>query len=122
MSEKAAAYQREIYDMFSSPEFSTATAEARKEIVGTAIYKHVSAMVGEANAPKVTGMIIDLDPAELNMSIQNYGDLSAKVGSAMQLLVSNNLITVDGQGQDGEVAAGTAGAKEKATAQPPAAV
>ena len=122
MSEQATAYQREIYEMFSSPEFSTATAEARKEIVGTAIYKHVSAMVGEANAPKVTGMIIDLDPAELNMSIQNYGDLSAKVGSAMQLLVSNNLITVDGQGQDGEVAAGTAGAKEKATAQPQAAV
>jgi len=53
-------------------------------------------MVGEAHAPKVTGMIIDLDPVELNMSIQNYADLQSKVRSAMQLLVSNNLITVDG--------------------------
>jgi len=69
-----------------------ATAEARKEIVGTAIYKHVQAMVGEAHAPKVTGMIIDLDPVELNMSIQAYGDLNQKVSSAMQLLVSNNFV------------------------------
>ena len=49
-------------------------------------------MVGEDHAPKVTGMIIDLDPVELNMSIQNYADLSSKVHSAMQLLVTNNLI------------------------------
>jgi hypothetical protein len=40
-------------------------------------------MVGEEHAPKVTGMIIDLDPAELNMSIQQYEDLSMKVNSAM---------------------------------------
>lgn len=52
-------------------------------------------MVSEAHAPKVTGMIIDLDPVELNMSIQNYADLQSKVRSAMQLLVSNNLIVLD---------------------------
>jgi hypothetical protein len=40
-------------------------------------------MVGDLNAPKVTGMIIDLDPVELNMSIQNYTDLQNKVKSAM---------------------------------------
>lgn len=55
--------------MFNSQEFVQATADSRKEIVGTAIYKHVSMMVGEVHAPKVTGMIIDLDPVELNMSI-----------------------------------------------------
>ena len=48
-------------------------------------------MVGEEHAPKVTGMIIDLDPVELNMSIQQYGDLQSKVHSAMQLLVTSNL-------------------------------
>ena len=55
--------------MFTSQAFSQATAESRREIIGTAIYKHVSEMVGEDHAPKVTGMIIDLDPSELNMSI-----------------------------------------------------
>ena len=65
--------------MFNSPEFSTSTADHRKEIIGTAIYKHVHEMVGEEHAPKVTGMIIDLDPVELNMSIQHYPDLHQKV-------------------------------------------
>ncbi len=69
--------------MFNSQDFAQATAESRKEIIGTAIYKHVQAMVGDLNAPKVTGMIIDLDPVELNMSIQNYADLQNKVKSAM---------------------------------------
>ena len=77
--------------MFNSQEFAQATAESRKEIIGTAIYKHVHEMVGEEHAPKVTGMIIDLDPVELNMSIQQYGDLQSKVNSAMQLLVTSNL-------------------------------
>ena len=89
--DKSAVYQNEIFAMFNSAEFAQATAESRKEIIGTAIYKHVHAMVGEDHAPKVTGMIIDLDPVELNMSIQHYNDLSNKVNSAMQLLVTNNL-------------------------------
>ena len=78
--------------MFNSQEFAQATAESRKEIIGTAIYKHVHEMVGEEHAPKVTGMIIDLDPVELNMSIQQFGDLSSKVQSAMQLLVTSKVI------------------------------
>ena len=78
--------------MFNSPEFAQATADSRKEIIGTAIYKHVHEMVGEEHAPKVTGMIIDLDPVELNMSIQHYMDLQSKVNSAMQLLVNSNLV------------------------------
>lgn len=90
------AYTQEIYQMFQSQDFAQATAEVRKEIVGTAIYKHVSSMVGEEHAPKVTGMIIDLDPVELNMSIQAYADLQAKVNSAMQLLLSNNLLSMGG--------------------------
>ena len=77
--------------MFNSAEFAQSTADSRKEIIGTAIYKHVHEMVGEEHAPKVTGMIIDLDPVELNMSIQHYSDLNQKVNSAMQLLVTSNL-------------------------------
>ena len=78
--------------MFNTQEFNQATADSRKEIIGTAIYKHVHEMVGEEHAPKVTGMIIDLDPVELNVSIMQYSDLHSKVTSAMQLLVNNNLI------------------------------
>ena len=89
---RAAAYSQEIYAMFNSKEFIDATSEHRKEIVGTAIYKHISDLVGEEHAPKVTGMIIDLEPAELNMSIQSHAGLQQKVGSAMQLLVNNKMV------------------------------
>ena len=92
MMDKSSVYAQEIYAMFNSQEFGQATADSRKEIIGTAIYKHVHEMVGEEHAPKVTGMIIDLDPVELNMSIQQYSGLQSKVSSAMQLLVSNNLV------------------------------
>lgn len=78
--------------MFNSKEFNDSTTEHRKEVVGTAIYKHISDLVGEDNAPKVTGMIIDLEPAELNMSIQSFAGLQQKVSSAMQLLVTNKMV------------------------------
>lgn len=90
-ADKGTVYQTEIWQMFNSAEFAQSTADSRKEIIGTAIYKHVHEMVGEEHAPKVTGMIIDLDPVELNMSIQHYSDLNQKVNSAMQLLVTSNL-------------------------------
>ena len=78
--------------MFNSKDFMEANPEHRKEIVGTAIYKHISDLVGEEHAPKVTGMIIDLEPAELNMSIQSFPGLQQKVTSAMQLLVNNKMV------------------------------
>lgn len=78
--------------MFNSKDFVEASQEHRKEIVGTAIYKHISDLVCEDHAPKVTGMIIDLEPAELNMSIQSFNGLQQKVTSAMQLLVSNKMV------------------------------
>ena len=90
--------------MFNSQEFAQATAESRKEIIGTAIYRHIHEMVGEEHAPKVTGMIIDLDPVELNMSIQQFGDLQSKVQSAMQLLVTNNLVATTAAGNKAEAA------------------
>jgi len=46
-------------------------------------------------------MIIDLDPVELNMSIQQYHDLQSKVHSAMQLLVSSNLVSAAPTGGSG---------------------
>ena len=90
--------------MFNSQEFAQATAESRKEIIGTAIYRHIHEMVGEEHAPKVTGMIIDLDPVELNMSIQQFGDLQSKVQSAMQLLVTSNLVPSAPAGSKAEAA------------------
>ena len=56
--------------MFASQEYKQAPdRRTKKDIVGNAIFKHVEKLVGEAKAPKITGMLIDLPEAELNFSI-----------------------------------------------------
>lgn len=37
-------------------------------------------------------MIIDLDPIELNFSVQNWDALQSKVNSAMRLLIEKGII------------------------------
>jgi len=65
-NQKAAHYNAEIAAMFQSKEFMQSSIEDRRQIIGTAIFKHVSEIVGDQHSPKVTGMIIDLDPVDLN--------------------------------------------------------
>ena len=62
-------YQQDIANMFNSPEFQNGTSQMRRDVIGTKLYNYIVGLVGSDNAPKVTGMIIDLDPAELNISI-----------------------------------------------------
>jgi len=91
-SQKAADYQREIYTMFNSQEFMTSSIEKRRQIIGHAIFKHVEELVSAAHAPKVTGMIIDLDPIDLNQSVAKWENLCSKVHSAMSLLIEKGIV------------------------------
>ena len=61
--------------MFNSTEFKNSIVSNRREIIGTKLYNFIVELVGEENAPKVTGMIIDMEPVELNLSIQTYQGL-----------------------------------------------
>lgn len=72
---KEGEYQNSIAVMFNSPAFMNATIAKRRDIVGTKLYNYIMELVGENYAPKVTGMIIDLDPAELNQSILTFSGL-----------------------------------------------
>ena len=89
---KSVAYGKTIFEMFNSSEYLQTSVENRKTIIGTAIYKHVEELVGIAHAPKVTGMIIDLEPIELNFSVSNWEALTSKVSSAMKLLIEKGII------------------------------
>lgn len=89
---KVQEYQAHIHQMFNSQEFMTSSIEARKHIIGTAIFKFVEEMVGQQHAPKVTGMIIDLDPIDLNQSVAKYDALCSKVNSAMSLLIEKGIV------------------------------
>jgi len=55
-------YSDEIKAMFMTDDFKKADLQARRELVGSAIYKYIEQMLGPEVAPKITGMIIDLPP------------------------------------------------------------
>ena len=78
--------------MFHSDEYRKSSIEARRQIIGTAIFKHVEELVGQQHAPKVTGMIIDLEPVDLNQSVAKWENLCSKINSAMQLLIEKGII------------------------------
>jgi len=89
---KAAEYQQHINAMFNSKEFLTSSIENRRNVIGTAIFKYVEDLVGVQHAPKVTGMIIDLDPVDLNLSVSKWENLCSKVKSAMDLLIEKGIV------------------------------
>lgn len=72
-----------------SQDFKLGNNLSKKDLVGNTIYKHVEKIVGEAKAPKITGMLIDLPEVELNFSIQNWINFEAKVISAFNLITQN---------------------------------
>lgn len=70
----------------------TSSIQDRRNVIGTAIFKHVEELVGAQHAPKVTGMIIDLEPVDLNVSVSKWENLCSKVKSAMDLLIEKGII------------------------------
>lgn len=63
--------------------FSKSPEDQKKQMIGTAIYRYVTTMVGEDFSPKITGMIIDLPLGDLNYSISTLETLQSKVKSAV---------------------------------------
>ncbi len=57
-----------------------------KQMVGEFVYTYVEKLVGEANAPKITGMLIDLPLEEIKMYLYDFNRLYMKVGEAVGLL------------------------------------
>jgi hypothetical protein len=55
-------------------------------MVGEFIYEHVERFVGEAKAPKITGMLIDLPIEEIKGYLYDYTKLYQKIGEADALL------------------------------------
>jgi len=97
----ARQYHEEVQGMFMSNEFKASDLKDKKDLVGNTIYKHVEKIVGEAKAPKITGMLIDLPEVELNFSVSKWVNFEAKVMSAFQLITnseSNNLAPGGAQG------------------------
>merc|ERR1712113_76090 len=56
-----------------------------KNQVGTVLYEFVHQLVGQ-NAPKVTGMLIDLPISDIQLIMQSYELFKTRVGQANELI------------------------------------
>ena len=56
-----------------------------KDQVGTVLYEFVNQLVGP-QAPKITGMLIDLPIADIQLIMQNYDLFKTRVSQANELL------------------------------------
>jgi hypothetical protein len=59
-----------------------------KEMVGEFIYNYVEKFVGEANAGKITGMLLDLKQEEIKKYLYDFTYLYQKIGEAANILKS----------------------------------
>lgn len=53
-----------------------------KQTVGSTIFEFVTKMVGNTNAPKITGMLIDLPIIEIQRFVTNFDLLAQRVNQA----------------------------------------
>lgn len=55
-------------------------------MVGEFIYPYVEGIIGEAGAPKITGMLIDLPIDDIKGYLYDYAKLYYKIGEAVALI------------------------------------
>ena len=71
--------------MTSTP-YGSSNEDDKWEKIGEEIYTYVQKMAGDENAPKITGMIIDLPMEELEKSVATWKEFEEKVREGMDLL------------------------------------
>ena len=74
--------------LFKSEDFKKTSNDpkGRRDLIGNQIYEHIEKLIGSEEAPKITGMIIDLNDIELIPAVSTIENLSEKVRDAYNLL------------------------------------
>jgi len=62
-------YTTKVQTMLASAAYQSATPAQLKHMIGSFIYSYIEGMVGSEIAPKITGMVIDLHPAQLHDAV-----------------------------------------------------
>lgn len=79
-------YSRAYNEMINSIEYQSCGDEDKKNKIGDLIYQYVERKAGGENAPKITGMIIDLELLDLEASTSTLQSLNEKITEGIQLL------------------------------------
>ena len=79
-------YDISFKNLVTSAQFASKDDEEKKELIGDLIFPAISKRVGEDDAGKITGMIIDQDVDEIISSVRTYSDLLSKIEEGKKLL------------------------------------
>ncbi len=85
---ESAQFYNNMRALFTSDSYKSSVSDpnARRDIIGNAIYEHIERIVGTEWAPKVTGLILNLAEIELIPAISTLENLSEKAQFAKMFL------------------------------------
>ena len=79
-------YNSAYTELVNSAEYTGVDDEEKKNKIGDLIYSYVERKAGGSNAPKITGMIIDLEIDDLEASTSTMQALNEKISEGLALL------------------------------------
>lgn len=85
-----AMYSNQYNEMVNSSEYRESSEDDKRNKFGDLIFQFVEKLAGSENAPKITGMIIDLDLADLEQATSSLFSLKEKISEGMDLLEEEN--------------------------------
>ena len=80
------AYVAGFTKVINSAEYKNEDEDDRKSRIGDYVYNYIVKLSSEEDAPKITGMIIDLEEKDLIESVRTYQGLKDKVEEGKRLL------------------------------------
>jgi hypothetical protein len=83
-------YNQAYSELVNTPDYLNSDDDDRRNKIGDLIYQYVERKSGVDNAPKITGMIIDLELPDLEASTATMQSLNEKINEGMTLLVEEN--------------------------------
>jgi len=81
-----AVYARTYSELLNSLEYQSSSDDDKRNKLGDLMYQYVERKAGTENAPKITGMIIDLELSDLEASTATLQSLNEKITEGLQLL------------------------------------
>jgi hypothetical protein len=86
LASEEAMYQQQFVQLTNNAEYVQSDEDTKKSKIGDLIYHYVSRYSSDENAPKITGMIIDLPEPDLVQEVGSLSGLQEKIKEGEQLL------------------------------------
>lgn len=83
-------YSTEFQRIIGSQDYKSDDEDGKKTRIGDFIYNYIEKLSSADDAPKITGMIIDLDEKDLIESVRTYTGLKEKVDEGKNLLAQED--------------------------------